>query len=218
MLTLRPALIGLAAAASLVLVGCNDSREMEYKDVEIAEYKRQIRELEDQLAKQDNAHVSKALQGSGSGVNTDQLQAAAGKDIDISTAPVEVIMSVESDILFKSGSATLSAQAKSALNKAIAIVKEKFPNHEIRVVGHTDDNKITRSRNEWDDNWDLSAGRALTVRKYLEEHGIAASKLGIAGYADQRPRVPNLDGDSRSKNRRVEIVVIPMTGAAAPAK
>jgi len=47
------------------------------------------------------------------------------------------------------------------------------------------------------------------VLLYLEGRGIAAKQLGIAGYADQRPVVPNSSNENKQKNRRVEIVVIP---------
>ena len=79
----------------------------------------------------------------------------------------------------------------------------------MRVEGHTDDQKISRSKDKWDDNWDLSGGRSQKVLHYLLDHGIAASNLGFAGYADQRPLGPNSSEAARAKNRRVDIVVIP---------
>jgi chemotaxis protein MotB len=118
-------------------------------------------------------------------------------------------MSIDSEVLFKSGSAQLSAQAKSALNKVVATINAQFPNHDVKVVGHTDDQKITRSKGTWNDNWDLSAGRAREVLLYLEGRGIPAKRLGLAGYAEQRPKVANSSTDNKAKNRRVEIVVVP---------
>lgn len=208
MIHLRSIALGLAAVAAISLSGCASSdRELGYKDVEIDEYKRQISELEEQLYRKNAGEVKQSLEGKKT--TTGAIQSAVGGDFDVSERPVEVVMSIESEVLFKAGSATLSAQAKSSLNKAVAVIKDRFPNHDVKVVGHTDDQKISRSRNTWNDNWDLSAGRAREVLLYLESRGIAAKQLGLAGYADQRPVAPNSSADNRQKNRRVEIVVVP---------
>ena len=204
---LRPLVLGLAAFAALSLAGCGDERELGYKDVEIDEYKRQISDLEEQLYRKDAGGVKQAMQGRQTDLTA--IKNAVDANTDLTTRDVEVVFSVESEVLFKSGSATLSTAAKSSLNKVVAVIKERFPNHDIRVVGHTDDQKITRSKGTWNDNWDLSAGRAREVLLYLEGRGIAAKQLGLAGYADQRPVVANSSNENKQKNRRVEIVVIP---------
>ncbi|MBN8524416.1 MAG: OmpA family protein [Planctomycetes bacterium] len=205
---MRPLVLGLAAVAAISLSGCgNADRELGYKDVEIDEYKRQISELEEQLYKKNAGEVKVAMDGKKT--TTGNIQNAVGGDFDVSERPVEVVMSIESEVLFKAGSATLSGQAKASLNKAVAVIKERFPNHDVKVVGHTDDQKISRSKGTWNDNWDLSAGRAREVLLYLESRGIPAKQLGLAGYGDQRPVVPNANAESRQKNRRVEIVVVP---------
>ena len=211
MIHLRPLVLGLAAFAALSLAGCGDERELGYKDVEIDEYKRQIKELEDQLYKKNDGEVKEAKAKGDGKSSLKNIQSEVGSDIDVSDRPVEVVLSIESEVLFKSGSATLSAQSKAALNKAVAVIKDRFPGHNVRVIGYTDDQKITRSKNTWTDNWDLSAGRAREVLLYLESRGIASKQLGLAGYGMERPLVPNTSADSRQKNRRVEIVVIPMS-------
>lgn len=210
MTNLRPLALGLVSLAALTLAGCGDQRELGYKDVEIEEYKRQIKELEDQLYKKDSTAVKDALPAGD--VSTADVQGAVGKNVTVTNRPVEVVLSIESEILFKSGSASLNAAAKSTLNKVVATITEKFPNHDVRVVGYTDDQKISRTKNTWDDNWELSAGRAREVLLYLEGRGVAAKKLGLAGYGMERPLVPNTSAENRQKNRRVEIVVIPPAG------
>lgn len=204
---LRPLVLGLAAIAALSFAGCGDERELGYKDVEIDEYKRQITELEEQLYKKDSGTVRTQLAGKDDTVGT--LKGAVNDDTGVSTRDREIVFAIESEVLFKSGSSTLNAAAKSSLNKVVAVIKERYPGHDVRVVGHTDDQKITRSKGTWNDNWDLSAGRAREVLLYLEGRGIAAKQLGLAGYADQRPVVPNSSNENKQKNRRVEIVVIP---------
>lgn len=204
---LRPLVLGLAAFAALSFAGCGDERELGYKDVEIDEYQRQIAELEEQLYKKDSGQVKKDLEGKGENVGA--IRDAVNSDTGVSTRDKEIVFAIESEVLFKSGSSTLNAAAKSSLNKVVAVIKERYPGHDVRVVGHTDDQKITRSKGTWADNWDLSAGRAREVLLYLEGRGISTKQLGIAGYADQRPVVPNSSNENKQKNRRVEIVVIP---------
>lgn len=204
---LRPLVLGLAAFAVLSFAGCGDERELGYKDVEIDEYKRQISELEDQLYKKDSGAVKEKLAGKDDTVGT--LRGAVDESTGVSTRDREIVFAIESEVLFKSGSSTLNTAAKSSLNKVVAVIKDRYPGHDVRVVGHTDDQKITRTKGTWADNWDLSAGRAREVLLYLEGRGISAKQLGIAGYADQRPVVANSSNENKQKNRRVEIVVIP---------
>ncbi|MCS6969516.1 MAG: OmpA family protein [Planctomycetota bacterium] len=204
----RLPLLALVALLAL-LAGCasSEKRELTYKDVEIDEYKRQIAELEEQLYRKDAAAVQQQLSGKDESVAT--IQSAVDPNTRVSTREVEVSFEVPSEVLFKSGSAQLTAAAKSSLNKVVAVIRERFPNHDIRVVGHTDDQKITRTKHLWQDNWDLSAARAREVLLYLESRGIPASRLGLAGYGDQRPLVPNTSEQNRQRNRRVEIIAIP---------
>ncbi|MCX8039409.1 MAG: OmpA family protein [Planctomycetota bacterium] len=204
----RLPLLALVALLAL-LAGCasSEKRELAYKDVEIDEYKRQIAELEEQLYRKDAAAVQQQLSGKDESVAT--IQSAVDPNTRVSTREVEVSFEVPSEVLFKSGSAQLTAAAKSSLNKVVAVIRERFPNHDIRVVGHTDDQKITRTKHLWQDNWDLSAARAREVLLYLESRGIPASRLGLAGYGDQRPLVPNTSEQNRQRNRRVEIIAIP---------
>lgn len=203
-------LTAIAAVGSvLVLAGCG-GRDLGYKDVELAELRRVNAELEAKLAQKDTERVVEVVkQAPSTATDVDTAQKAVGDKASVSTRPSELVISVESNVLFKPGSADLSTDAKSVLNRVAALVNQKYPNHYVRVEGHTDDEKISRSKNKWEDNWDLAGGRARVVLSYLNKQGIAATDLGFAGYAEQRPLSPNTNDAARAKNRRVEIVVIP---------
>jgi OOP family OmpA-OmpF porin len=54
----------------------------------------------------------------------------------------------------------------------------------------------------------LSERRAASVRKYLVEHGIAASRLTSVGYGESRPIATNDTREGRALNRRVELQVL----------
>ena len=202
------------AAATFNLTGCGGNRDLDYKKVEAEEAQKRISELEKQLADCESKKTStviKDAKDAGTDDNTDTDQAAVGKHAKVSTRGVEVVITIENSILFKPGKADLSSQAKATLAKVATLIKEKYPTHGVRVEGHTDDTKITRAKDEWSDNWDLSGGRSQSVLHYLLERGLEPKELGFAGYGEYRPVAPNSSDANRAKNRRVEIVVIPQS-------
>ena len=73
------------------------------------------------------------------------------------------------------------------------------------VVGHTDTEPIKKS--SWKDNLELSAQRALSVTRYLMDHGIPDKQVEASGCGSARPVASNSTADGKAKNRRVEIVV-----------
>jgi len=103
-------------------------------------------------------------------------------------------------VLFDSGQAVIKAESKTKLNRIAGIIKQRYADKEISVVGHTDTDPIKISG--WKDNWELSAQRALSVTRYLLGQGISAAQLAAVGRGEYHP----LTAD-KSDNRRVEIVV-----------
>jgi len=79
----------------------------------------------------------------------------------------------------------------------------------LMVSGFTDDKPIQKGNLQFDDNWDLSAQRALTVTRVLIEEGMPPSMVFAAAFGDQQPAVPNTDRKSRAQNRRVEMAPVP---------
>jgi chemotaxis protein MotB len=208
--TIRTFVACAVAAASLTLGGCGCSRDLAYKDVQIQELERVNKDLENQLAVKATNEVTRIVdKAPPNQAPLVTARDAAGAGVNVSDRDREVIFSIESSILFKAGSSDLTAPAKESISRVVAIIKQKYPNHYVRVEGHTDDQPISRTKNKWEDNWDLAGGRARQVLHYLLERGVAASDLGFAGYADQRPVAPGKAESSRQKNRHVEIVVIP---------
>lgn len=76
----------------------------------------------------------------------------------------------------------------------------------IRIEGHTDNLPIKTV--QFPSNWELSTSRATNVLRYLVEKGIASYRLSAVGYGEFHPVAPNDSEANRSKNRRVDIVVI----------
>lgn len=130
-----------------------------------------------------------------------------GDDYDVKFDPAAgtITVTLPNTILFDSGKATLKNATSTELDHILSVVKQKYVGKEIDVVGHTDTDPIRKS--SWKDNWELSAQRALSVARYMIQHGIAESQIRATGCGPARPIAPNTTSAGKAKNRRVEIVV-----------
>ena len=125
------------------------------------------------------------------------------------------IVKFKSDITFSSGSADITARAQEAINRFASILNSPAAaSYELRVEGHTDNQPVqheaTRAAGH-KDNWYLSAHRAISVSELLQRDGVSSSRLGVAGYAEQRPIADNGSATGRATNRRVEVLILPTT-------
>jgi chemotaxis protein MotB len=108
--------------------------------------------------------------------------------------------------LFDLGKAELKKDAYPVLNQLASL----FPtlNTTISIEGHTD-NLPLATGSIYRDNWGLSNERSLSVLRYfINTAGLEPKKFISTGYADTRPVAENNSAENRSKNRRVEIVVL----------
>ncbi len=104
------------------------------------------------------------------------------------------------DILFDLNEATLKTEARIVLAKLAGILLI-MPELNLRIEGHTDS---TGSREH---NQRLSERRAMSVRDFLAQQGIAAQRAVAVGYGFDRPVADNSTREGRARNRRVDIVV-----------
>jgi len=112
----------------------------------------------------------------------------------------EVLLSIESDILFSSGRASLKSNAKKTLNEVASVLAGRYANRLIRISGHSDSDPIKKSK--WKTNERLSAERALIVEEYLAKKGIPNKSMYVAAFGASRPL------STKKASRRVEIVVL----------
>ena len=111
-----------------------------------------------------------------------------------------IVIEFNSKILFGFDQSGLTTDARTNLNKLLAIL-QKYPDTNIEVQGHTD-SKGTTSYNQ-----KLSEERASTVSYYLSGKGITTSRLTINGFGESFPRYTNTTDDGQAQNRRVEFLV-----------
>ena len=107
-------------------------------------------------------------------------------------------------VLFDSGSATLKPPSAPLLARMAQLLRSEF-DHPIVVEGHTDSEPIRSAT--FPTNWELSAGRATAVVRFLIREHVAPGRLSAAGYGAMHPLTTNDTAVGRSRNRRVEIVL-----------
>jgi chemotaxis protein MotB len=115
-------------------------------------------------------------------------------------------------ILFPSGSAKLTPKGEEVLERVGFALKD-INDRRIMIEGHTDDVPLTpRLEQAYGSNWGLSAMRASAVVRYLHEKaGIDPRLLGATGYSSHRPYRTNDTAEGRQANRRIEIILTPLT-------
>ncbi len=111
---------------------------------------------------------------------------------------------IKSSILFPSGSSSLSQESLPILEKLSTVLAQY--NNEIRVEGFTDNFPIKTE--VFPSNWELSASRAASVVHLLSSEGIEPVRLSAVGYGEFRPIASNITALGRSKNRRINIIIL----------
>lgn len=136
----------------------------------------------------------------------------AGKPEVIEKVKVEKVkgtirFTILNEVLFQKGSYQLQGEGLAALEHLIQVIKEEYPDRNIVIEGHTDDQPYREP--EKFSNWDLSAQRALVVLKHFEERGISPERLSVAAYGQYQPVADNSTEEGRRQNRRAVVVVQP---------
>ena len=131
------------------------------------------------------------------------------EDIDIDIDQTVVMITVSEKLLFNSGSYKLKKSALKLITKLADII-ESEPSMDVMIEGHSDTNKITAKTESVEDNWDLSAKRATSMVRLLQnKFGIDGSRLIASSRGDTMPLFPNTTKENRAKNRRIRIVILP---------
>ena len=113
---------------------------------------------------------------------------------------------IPTNLLFESGSARLLKSSEEILMALHPILNSM--NNYIRIDGHTDD-VLPGPKSEFPSNWELSSIRACNVVKYfINDLGMTPQRFSAQGYADTKPKVPNISPEAREQNRRVEITIL----------
>jgi chemotaxis protein MotB len=117
-----------------------------------------------------------------------------------------MVIVLPNDVLFDSGQVDIKPAGRESLSRVATVLKTLEGRH-LQVAGHTDTVPISTSR--FPSNWELSAGRALEVARFLLGQGVRPGMLSAAGYGEFDPVSSNDAADGRARNRRIEITLVP---------
>jgi chemotaxis protein MotB len=138
-----------------------------------------------------------------------------GLEDDVSTTIDErglVVSLVSRHVVFRPNIAQLSPRGQKVVDTLAPVLKEL--GNELRIDGHT--NQAAGPPKFYPTDWDLSAARALSVlRRLNESSGIPGGRLSLAAFGHERPLMNPQTPGSQDINKRVDIVVLPNVGQDA---
>ena len=130
-----------------------------------------------------------------------QLQ---GTGVSVTRVGDQLVLNMPGNITFATGSASISADFYPVLN-SVALVINEFKQTYVDIVGHTD------STGSAEFNQRLSEDRARSVARYLESQNVMSERLVTRGMGLHSPIASNDTPEGRALNRRVEIILSPLT-------
>jgi OOP family OmpA-OmpF porin len=105
------------------------------------------------------------------------------------------------DLNFETGSTRLTPESGATVTNLVAVLKA-YPEVSVALEGHTDNTGDPTA------NKKLSLDRAGAVKALMVAGGIGEGRISSAGYGQDNPVAPNDTEEGRSKNRRLELVVV----------
>ena len=168
---------------------------------EISASNKYIKQLVDAKSKSDSLNL----------VLTNNLTRSLSReemqDVDVKVLKGVVYISLNDNMLYKSGSYEISPAAASTLQKIAKIITD-YKDYEVLIEGNTDNVPISKTNIR--NNWDLSALRASSVVQELQnKYGVNPSRLTAGGRGEYNPVADNDTDEGRAKNRRTQIIITP---------
>ena len=130
------------------------------------------------------------------------------QDVDVKVLKGVVMISLSDKMLYKTGDYNIQSSAKEVLGKVAKVIND-YDTYSVLIEGNTD-NVPLNSANLPKDNWDLSALRATSMAKILQnEFGVNPSRITAGGRSEYNPKTTNASISGRAENRRTEIIIMP---------
>ena len=138
---------------------------------------------------------------------TRSLSKSELQDVDVKVLKGVVYISLNDNMLYRSGSYEISPAAGETLAKIAKIITD-YDDYEVLVEGNTDNVPISKTNIR--NNWDLSCLRASSVVQALQnQYGVNPSRLTACGRGEYNPLEANDTADGRARNRRTQIIITP---------
>lgn len=112
---------------------------------------------------------------------------------------------VSRHVVFEANLATLTERGRRIIGTLAEVLTQI--DDRLQIEGHT--NQAPGAPKYYASDWDLSAARAVTVLRFLnEEEGIPAERLAAVGFGKVRPLIDPSLPESQELNKRVDIVIM----------
>jgi chemotaxis protein MotB len=129
------------------------------------------------------------------------------RDVEVQVLKGVVYISLSDNMLYQSGSYSISDQAVEILGKVAKIIKD-YDGYEVLIEGNTDNVPISMENIR--NNWDLSTLRASSVVQSLQNtYGVDPKRLTAGGRGEFNPVADNETEAGKAKNRRTQIIITP---------
>jgi chemotaxis protein MotB len=141
-----------------------------------------------------------------------QLQSEVKADqVQIQQLQDQLKVTIVNEILFPEGGWELNRAGEQTLDKIVPTLKT-LEHQRIEVDGYTDNVPIgPELKSRFPSNWELSTARATDVVRYLASKGVNSNLLSATGFGDTHPVASNETPQGRAKNRRIELVLKPVS-------
>ena len=203
---LKRSVLLLLCVASVLLSGCVSQGKYDDLESKYTTLQRQYTELQGQNTQLQQASAAQAAQSSADIV-------ALKKEIDTGKVHVSRLQNaikytVNSDLLFRSGSWEMSPQGQEVIAKLVPQLAP-FQQSKLMVNGYTDNAPVGRAlqRQGITSNEVLSQKRAEAVMAYLIAHGVKPDMISAQGHGEADPIAANATAQGRAQNRRVELTL-----------
>ncbi|NDV12516.1 flagellar motor protein MotD [Crenobacter caeni] len=129
---------------------------------------------------------------------------SANGQVKVSRKGDDIQVDIRDNALFPVGQATPSPESIRLVTALSGVLVPL--DSPIKVEGFSDNVPIRNAN--YPSNWELSAARAGSVVRLLQENGVAAERLVAIGRAETRPLADNTSEQGRAQNRRVAITIL----------
>jgi len=211
-LGLKRSVLLLLCVASVLLSGCVSKGKYNDLDAKYNDLQGQYTNLQGQYQKLQQSSATQAAQSSAE-MAAMKKELAADK-VHVSRLQDAIKYTVNSDLLFRSGSWQMSPQGQEVIAK-LAPRLAPFQQSKIVVNGYTDNARVGQAlqRQGITSNEVLSQKRAEAVMQYLLSQGVKPEFISARGFGEAEPIASNATAQGRAQNRRVELT---LTGQTAP--
>lgn len=136
----------------------------------------------------------------------DALVNFGANELTVSQKNGRVYVSMQENLLFPSGSATVNPRGKEAL-ATLATALNQNPDINVLVEGHTDSIPISKT---FQDNLALSVARSTAIARILiKDYHVTPARITASGRGENEPIASNGTPEGRAQNRRTEIILEP---------